>query len=192
MRIKPSEMASVAQAGLMSDIKEQELRIEMKHHAGQAKEEESKPARINRFERNETDLATYQKKIQELQDAEKGKRVQEEYEAFRRSMNTTAMSRTRPKTQRISAEEKFYRRLLDQYEPISKERAKDMLEKIDEGIKRVDAKVDEKPFVEQFADYSESYKQFMDDLLTYHGNRMEQGKALQDIHIMADIVGQGM
>lgn len=190
-RIKPAEFASVAQAGLISDIKEHELKLEMKHKAVQPLQVKEMPAKINRFEKHETDIVSYQKKISELKNKEKDKRVQEEYEAFRRSINTTALPRALPQKNRATAEDKFYRRLLDQYEPISRERAKDMLDQIEVGMKNVNSKIDEKPFDQNFAEYCDSYKGFMNDLLRYHECRMQQGHALQEIHTMVDIVSQG-
>lgn len=191
-RINPTDMAYYAQVGMISDIKEHELKLEMKHHKIPEHQDEYKPSKINRFElEEEKDLVSYQKKIQELQKAEKEKRVQSEFEAFRRSLKETSKPRAAPHRKTAMGQEMFYRRLLDQYEPISKDRAKEMLNKIDIGIKGIDAKVDEKPFDDNFIDYCEAYKDFMNDILHYHDNRMQQGVALQSIQEMTDIIGHG-
>lgn len=187
-RIKPKDMAAVAQANLLSDIKEQELKLNLKHP--QEKPQESLiPTKINRFERNETDLLAYQKKIGELKKAEKEKQSKHEYEEFRKQMFISAGLR-KPENLKHSAEQKFHQRLMDQFEPISKERNRDLLEKLEEGIKRVDSRTDEKPFNELFGEYVEKYKYFMQGIATYHENRLVQGKSLEEIQKMANIACQ--
>lgn len=192
-RLNPKELAQVTQAGIISGIKEHEAKLAMKYHNVYQPEEVEKqaPAKINRFEREETDLVAYQKKIQELQQVEREKQLNSDFNSFRKQLNLTALSRRLPQDRKKEAEEKFYRKLLDQYEPISKERAKDLLHQMDDGIKAVDAKTDEKPFGELFAEYGEKYRDFMADLLKYHQERLSQGMALQEIRGMVDIVRQG-
>lgn len=187
-------MTNGAQAGIINGIKEGEAKLDMKYHNAYVQEvpEQIIPAKINRFEREETDLVAYQKKIQELQQIEKDKQHNTDFNSFRKQLNLTAASRKPPLDRKREAEDKFYRKLLDQYEPISKERAKDLLQKIDEGIKAVDSKTDEKPFDELFVQYSEKYRDFMGDILKYHHERLNQGVALQEIKGMVDIVKQGI
>lgn len=187
-RIKPKEMAAVAQASIMNDIREQEIKLSLKHPP-QEEEKPKIPTKINRFERNETDLVTYQKKIEELRKNEKDKQEKKEYEEFRRQLFSSAGSRQIPGF-KSSAEKKFYHRLVDQFEPISKERNKELLEKLDEGIKKVDSRTDEKPFKELFGVYVDKYKDFMDGILHYHENRLQQGYALEDIQKMSNIASQ--
>ena len=187
-RIQPKDMAAVAQAGMISNIREHELKLSMK--VPQPKEELSQlPNRINRFERQETDLVTYQKKIEELRQNEKDKQNRIEYEEFRKDMLKSAGSR-RPPQPKNTAEQKFHQKLLDQFEPISKERNRDLLQRIDEGIRKVDARTDEKPFNELFGDYIQKYRSFMDGILVDHENRLQQGHALQDIQKMAEVASQ--
>lgn len=181
-------MAAVAQANIMNDIREQEIKFSIKHPQ-EAEKEAPIPTKINRFERQETDLVAYQKRIEELRKTEKEKQSRQDYEEFRRQMFVSAGSRRLP-TMHNSAQQKFHQRLLDLFEPISKERNRDLLEKIDEGIKKVDSRTDEKPFNELFAEYADKYKHFMEGILVYHDNRMQQGHALEDIQKMAQIAGQ--
>ena len=133
----------------------------------------------------------YQKKIEELRQNEKDKQSKQQYEEFRKELFKSAGSRRRPETNKgRTAEQKFHQRLLDAFEPISKERNKDLLMRIDEGIKKVDSKTDEKPFKELFGEYVDRYKTFMDGILVYHENRLHQGHALEDIAKMGDIASQ--
>ena len=187
-RIKPKDMAAVVQAGIINDIREQEIKLSLKHpHDKDA--EPQLPTRINRFERQETDLAAYQKKIEELRHNEKDKQKRHDYEEFRKQLFISAGSRQIPKI-KTSPEQKFYQRLLDQFEPISKERNRDLLQKIEEGIKRVDPRTDEKPFKDLFGEYVDQYKNFMDGTLVYHQNRLQQGQTLEQIQSMGEVASQ--
>lgn len=188
-RIKPKDMAAVAQAGMISNIREHELKLNLK--VPQPVEEKPQlPTRINRFERDQSnDLAAYQKKIEEFRQNERDKQMRHDYEEFRKDLFKSAGSRKPPQTKQ-SAEKKFHQRLLDQFEPISKERNRDLLQRIDEGIRKVDAKTDEKPFEELFNEYIQKYRSFMDGILVYHENRRQQGHVLEDIQKMAEIASQ--
>lgn len=166
------QMSKLLDVDLQREIREREERLSRQRLEP---ETEAQP-RKNRFdEESQADPQAYQKKIEELRAEEKHKQQQLDYAEFRELFVTQQASRrVLPAHLAPRPGEKQMRHLADYYEPITKERNKQLLEKLAVGIKRFDRQVEETPFNERFAQYVQSYRGFMRNMLEYDGNRRYQ------------------
>ncbi len=165
-------MSKLLDADLQQQIREREDRLTRLRQ-----EPEDAPApRKNRFdEESQADPQAYARKIEELRAEEKKKQQLTAYSDFRELFVTQQPSRrVLPAHLLQRPGEKERRTFADLYEPISKERNRELLEKLGLGIREFDSRVEETPFNERFARYVQDYRGFMRSLLEYDSNRLYQ------------------
>ena len=171
-------MSRMAEADLMGEMKQIEARLTLKRE-----DDSQKKIQTNRFdEEAQENPELYQQKIEQLKKVESEKAAQTEYETFREFIVPTWESRKPLYTNkdRENAQEKYERRLKDSFEPISKERNRQLLEKLSEKMKDYDSQVEDQTFEQRFGDYVDRYKLFMGDMYDYGENRAYQCELLEE------------
>lgn len=165
-------MSKLLDVDLQREIAEKEERLNRTRREA----EESAAPRKNRFDlESQADPQAYQKKIEELRAEEKQKQQGAAYAEFRELFVTQQASRrVLPAHLAARPADKARRVFADLYEPISKERNKELLEKLALGIREFDSRADEAPFNERFAQYVQGYRGFMRRMLEYDANRLYQ------------------
>ena len=151
------------------------------------KEKEAESNRVNRFNISsspETPQA-YQKRIEELRKTEEKMKQQMDYKEFKKLFLPPLEARLAKKS--INSNEKYFQRMRDLYEPISKERNMELLDLIDAGVKATDNKVDETKFNETFSKYIARYNEFIHDMLEYQTVRQRQCEIGAEISQLSSI-----
>lgn len=138
----------------------------------------------NIFEAASENSEEYQKRLEEMKREEKLKQEQSHYNAFRDEMQQKWAARTGDPGQYSAAQSRLLAGLNGAFEPISKERNRELLAELDEGIKKMDGKVDDKAFGQVFSEYVVRYQQFVHDMNEYQNGRIHQAQLMENIHFM--------
>lgn len=142
--------------------------------------------KLNRFAAMDGDTAeTFQVKIDEYHKQQKAAEDKSAMDNFRRMVQTQLPQRLGAKIAPGSIAEatrdRLKRRTQDLYEPISKERNKELLEMLDSGMKRMDSQLDDRSTNQVFAEYIEKYKVFMADLAQRSAARSQHARTAEEI-----------
>ena len=107
-------------------MQEDKFKVKNQAAVGQPKlgVDRSKP---NQFEEEPDDMDEYNKRLEEMKIAERDKQNLETFNLYRESLRKTLPPRTGPQTSAQSTHNKLVQRLMDLYEPISKERNREMI-----------------------------------------------------------------
>lgn len=164
-----------------------EQRLEDNILEAKAKETMSPPAKkMNRFaELDGESPEKYQKKIDEYHKQQKLKEEQISQESLRKHLQAQLEQRLPVKgglgSIEAASKDRLKRRTEDLYEPISKERNKELLDLLDSGIKRMDSKLDDRTPNQIFGEYVDQYKAFMADLADRSAARAAQARTSEEV-----------
>ena len=142
--------------------------------------------KVNRFAEMDGETPeVFQKKIDDYHKQQKVKEEQSSLDSFRRLLQSQLPQRLPHKGAQASIDaatrDRLKRRTEDLYEPISKERNKELLEQLESGTKRMDSKLDDRTTNQVFGEYVEKYREFMAELAERSAARAAQARTSEEV-----------